>query len=245
MPMDNPRNGSPNPLQRQRMTPEARHEQILDAAQKLFFARGWDQVTINDVLDEAGISKGGFYHYFAAKADLLDRVVERFTREALNAAQAARAATSGDALARFNGFLAESIRWKTERAQELRFFMDVMRHPGNDILFLRISSAVSDVAKPILREMIAEGIAEGCFDVSDADLVAEMILALPLGRREVIDVAFRTVEAGDLETAATLLNDRMVAEGALIDRLLGLPEGSVTLANPIEYRLMLRAIAGK
>lgn len=242
--MDNAKNGPPNPPRRQRMAPEARRERILDAAQKLFFTRGWDDVTINDVLGEASISKGGFYHYFAAKADLLDGVVERFTSEALDAAQAARAATSGDALMRFNAFLIESIRWKAERGQELRFFMDIMRHPGNDILFHRISNAVANVAKPILREMVAEGISEDCFDVPDTDLVAETIVALPQGRRTVAEVAIRTAEDGDLERATTLLNHRMVAEGALIDRLLGLPEGSVTLSNPTEYRLMLRAIAG-
>jgi AcrR family transcriptional regulator len=224
------------------MTPEARREQILDAAQKLFFTRGWDEVTINDVLEQAGISKGGLYHYFAAKADLLDGVVERFTHEALEAAQAARAAISGDALARFNAFLAESIRWKAERAQELRFFMDVMHHPGNDILFHRISTAVANVAKSILQEMIAEGISEGRFEVSDVGIVAETILALPQGRKTVIEGAIRSAEAGDLERATVLLNERMVAEAALIDRLLGLPQGSIVLSNPSEYRLMLRAI---
>lgn len=238
--MNTPKDGSPP--KRQRMAPETRRAHILDAAQRLFFARGWDAVTIADVLGEAGISKGGFYHHFAAKEDLLDGVVARFTTEALDAAEAARARTSGDALVRFNAFLAESSRWKAERAPQMRFFMDVMLRPGNDFLAFRISNAAAIAAAPVLRGMIADGVAEGRFDVADADLAAEVIMALSQGRRAVVEAAIKAAEAGDLDPATGHLNDRMVAEGALVDRLLGLPQGSVVLSNPDEYRLMLRAL---
>ncbi|MFX0542171.1 TetR/AcrR family transcriptional regulator [Roseovarius sp. S4756] len=227
---------------RTRMAPEMRRAQLLDAAQGLFFTRGWDDVTIADVLSEAGISKGGFYHHFTAKEDLLDGVVERFTHEALAAADVARAETTGDALKRFNAFLAESSRWKAERGQQMKFFLDAMLQPGNDILFQRISNASTAAAKPVLRSMIADGVTEGCFDVPDIDLVTETILACSHGRRPVIEKAIRAAEAGKLCEGAKILDDRMVAEGALMDRLLGLPMGSIALSNPKEYRLMLQAI---
>ncbi|MFX0547071.1 TetR/AcrR family transcriptional regulator [Roseovarius sp. S1116L3] len=227
---------------RTRMAPEMRRAQLLDAAQGLFFTRGWDDVTIADVLSEAGISKGGFYHHFTAKEDLLDGVVERFTNEALAAADTARGETTGDALKRFNAFLAESSRWKAERGPQLKFFLDAALRPGNDILFHRITSASTDAARPMLCEMIADGVREGCFDVPDIDLVTEIILACSQGRRAAIEEAVCAAESGDLDGGAAILDGRMVAEGALMDRLLGLPKGSITLSNPTEYRLMLRAI---
>ncbi len=229
---------------RLRMAPDDRRALILDAAQNLFFTCGWDDVTIADVLNEAGISKGGFYHHFAAKEDLLDGVVERFTTEALASAQAARAATKGDALTRFNAFIAESNRWKAERGPQMKFFVDAMTRPGNDMLFHRISNASGAAAKPVLRSMIAEGVAEGCFDVPDIDLATEIIFALNDGRRPILTAAIEAAEAGKLDEGTAVLNDRMVAEAALIDRLLGLPHGSVMLSNPKEYRLMLRGITG-
>ena len=227
---------------RVRMAPNERRAHILDAAQKLFFASGWDEVTIADVLTEAGISKGGFYHHFAAKEDLLDGLVERFTVEALTSAQAARAAASGDALKRFNAFLAESSRWKAEQGPQLRFFIDVMLRPGNDVLFGRITAAANAAAMPVLLEMIAQGVDERVFDAPDIALVGETIMALSQGRRSVLEAALQAAAAGDLELATARLNHRMVSEGALIDRMLNLPSGSVVLSNPTEYRLMLRAI---
>ncbi|WP_165802825.1 TetR/AcrR family transcriptional regulator [Pelagivirga sediminicola] len=227
---------------RTRMPPEMRRAQLLDAAQRLFFARGWDDVTIADVLAEAGISKGGFYHHFTAKEDLLDGVVERFTREALKAADVARALAAGDALTRFNAFLAETSRWKAARAPQMKFILGAMLQPGNEVLFQRISAASAAAAAPVLRDMIADGVAEGCFDVPQIDLAVETILACAHGRRAVIQQAVRAAEAGDTDAGTDILDSRMIAEGALMDRLLGLPGGSIALSNPHEYRLMLRAI---
>lgn len=238
-----PQTRDPTIAPRRRMAPEERRAHILDTAQTLFFARGWDAVTIADVLAETGISKGGFYHHFAAKEDLLDGVVERFTKEALNAADTARAGCSGDALARFNAFLAASIRWKAERGPQLKFFIDAMLRPGNDILFQRIWTASAAAARPILREMIADGADTGCFDVPDVDLVTEAVLNFAQGRRDVVARAVRAAQTGALDRGAALLDRRMIAEGALIDRLLGLPAGSIALSNPDEYRAMLRGVA--
>lgn len=233
---------SNTPQRRGRLSPDERRSQILDAAQALFFARGWEAVTIADVLAEVGISKGGFYHHFTAKEDLLDGVVNRFTIRALDAADAARGRTDGDALAQFNEFLAESNRWKAEQAQQLRFFMDAMLRPGNELLSHRISDTVADATRPVLRKILADGAAEGTFDIPDVDLVSETILNLSHGRREILGAAIRIAEAGDLDGAAARLTDRMSAEGVLIDRLLGLQPGSVALSQPDEYRLMLRAM---
>ncbi len=224
------------------MSPEARQTQILDAAQGLFFEHGWDAVTLADVIAGAGLSKGGFYHHFTAKEDLFDGIVERFTVEAMEGTAPARDSSRGDALARFNAFIAATNRWKAERGPELRFFVDVMLRPGNDLLFQRIFVASAKAALPILREMISAGIREGRFDVPDLELVAETILALSQGRRALLRTAIASADAGDLDGATRMLSHRMDAEGYLIDRMLGLPPGSVALSDPDEYRRMLVAM---
>jgi AcrR family transcriptional regulator len=61
-----------------RFTPSARREltekrrkQILDAALKVFAAKGFDRATIADVAREAKIAEGSIYNYFKSKGDLL------------------------------------------------------------------------------------------------------------------------------------------------------------------------------
>lgn len=44
---------------------------LLEAASRLFRERGFDAVTVTDVMKSAGLTHGGFYGYFKSKADLM------------------------------------------------------------------------------------------------------------------------------------------------------------------------------
>src|SRR2546430_3217796 len=49
-----------------------RKEAFIDAAQRLMQAKGYEQMSVQDVLDELGASRGAFYHYFDSKQALLE-----------------------------------------------------------------------------------------------------------------------------------------------------------------------------
>src|SRR2546428_10544389 len=55
-----------------------RRDAFLDVAQRLVQAKGYEAMSIQDVLDELEASKGAFYHYFDSKQALLEAVVGRF-----------------------------------------------------------------------------------------------------------------------------------------------------------------------
>jgi AcrR family transcriptional regulator len=63
------------------MTPPVRQapvrqtrERVLDAAVELFARQGYDGTSVAQVIAKAGIAKGGFYHHFASKDELLYEV---------------------------------------------------------------------------------------------------------------------------------------------------------------------------
>jgi AcrR family transcriptional regulator len=64
---------------------EERRTEILDAAQGLFLSRGYDAITVNDLLNAVGISKGAFYHHFSAKGEVLQVLVWRLAEQGLAA----------------------------------------------------------------------------------------------------------------------------------------------------------------
>jgi AcrR family transcriptional regulator len=47
---------------------------VLDAAVDLFARQGYDGTSVTQVIDQAGVAKGGFYHHFASKEALLYEV---------------------------------------------------------------------------------------------------------------------------------------------------------------------------
>ncbi len=56
----------------------------MSAAEKLFLAKGVDSTTINEIVEQAQVAKGTFYHYFASKNELLAAMGERYTAQFLN-----------------------------------------------------------------------------------------------------------------------------------------------------------------
>ena len=73
---------------------ETKRQEILAAAERLFLSRGYDATSVQDVLDALHMSKGGFYHYFATKEDVLRLLVAQraeraatYTADELDAAE--------------------------------------------------------------------------------------------------------------------------------------------------------------
>src|SRR4030088_2260274 len=62
-----------------------RREAFLDVAQRLVQTKGYDAMSIQDVLNELEASKGAFYHYFDSKQALLEAIVERFADSSMAA----------------------------------------------------------------------------------------------------------------------------------------------------------------
>ncbi|MBZ5202759.1 TetR/AcrR family transcriptional regulator [Planomicrobium chinense] len=56
-------------------------QQIINAAYTLFINKGYIASSIQDILDEAGVSKGTFYNYFASKAECLIAIMESIGSE--------------------------------------------------------------------------------------------------------------------------------------------------------------------
>lgn len=56
---------------RVRLSPEKRKEEIKNAAMKLFTEKGFSHTTMENIINETGLSKGGFYHYYNSTSDIL------------------------------------------------------------------------------------------------------------------------------------------------------------------------------
>jgi TetR/AcrR family transcriptional repressor of nem operon len=54
----------------------ANRQRIVEAADHLFYSRGYNQTSFSDISDETGIPRGNFYYYFKTKEDILSAVVD-------------------------------------------------------------------------------------------------------------------------------------------------------------------------
>ncbi|KRE12500.1 TetR family transcriptional regulator [Bosea sp. Root483D1] len=221
--------------------PDDRRNEILDAAQALFFERGYERTTVNDVIAQIGISKGGFYHHFSAKEDLLEGITARLAQDAVARVRDLLEDPSLDALARLNGFLARSRQMKVEDAPKLRAAFDVVFRPENLVLYHRINAASIAVMRPVLTGIIAQGKTEGVFAVPDPEAAAEIILHLGASTHDAVARTIAATGTADEDAAIEALDQRLRFYGVAVDRILGLPDGSIPFVEPGFTRAVMTA----
>jgi len=59
---------------------EQTHKRILDTAERLVMAKGFAGTSVDDILKEADLTKGAFFHHFKSKGDLARELIERNAR---------------------------------------------------------------------------------------------------------------------------------------------------------------------
>ncbi len=64
-------------VERKEREKELRSESIIDAAERIFFSKGFEHATMNDVAEEAELSKGALYLYFHSKNELCMAILQR------------------------------------------------------------------------------------------------------------------------------------------------------------------------
>jgi AcrR family transcriptional regulator len=143
---------------------------LMDASVRLFAARGFELTTVQEIVAEAGVTKGAFYHHFSSKDDVLFEIHEDFITSLLERTQVVL-----DRKLRPRQALAEIIR---EMLVSFEMFNEAVS------VFLREHRSLSaeahdrvrakrDMYERMLIELIEEGIRVGDFrPLSNVRLVA-------------------------------------------------------------------------
>ena len=158
---------------------EANRAAILEAAQRVFLERGYEAVTIRDVIGETDLASGTFYNYFRTKEDLLRALVaehiEALTaqlREVRGRARSLDEFIHGAYLAAF-----------TKIAEDPVLYNLMMRNEA--VVRSLYAESVMGISVRALRDDIQDAIQRGIMPPLDADLLASAFFGAgyELGRR--------------------------------------------------------------
>ncbi len=207
----------------------AKRSDILDAAQQLIGSKGYDQMTIQDILEELQISKGAFYHYFSSKPAVLEALIERMLHEAEQLLNPIVHDPQLKALEKFQHFFAAAARWKSERKPFVVALMRVWYTDDNAITRQKLRSARLKVVAPLLTVIIHQGLRERVLTTAYPDEVAEVIIALT---EDLGDALAEQLLARPQDRVSQQRLERTAAaycDG--IERVLGAPTGSLQLID--------------
>ena len=167
-------------------SPRRRQLEVLEAAARVFAAKGYEATSIQDIADEVGILKGSLYYYIRSKEDLLFDILEDVHEQAL-AALAPVAGMDGDALQRIRAFVSAHLAFVADQRTKLAVLRDV--HVLADEQRGALTAAQERYAA-LLRGLLRDGQAERtvCPEL-DADRAALAVLGLLGGGSRLADTA--------------------------------------------------------
>jgi AcrR family transcriptional regulator len=206
-----------------------KRDAFLDAAQQLIMVKGYDEMTVQDVLAEVKTSKGAFYHYFDSKSALLDGVVERMVGAALLSVQPAVDDPALPALDKLGALFGGVASWKAARKDLLLAVLEVWLSDNNALVRERFRSTVVERLTPVMAAIIRQGQAEGVFAVGAPDDAARIFVSFLLSLTQSTTEIFLGLQA-----RAISLDDVRRTVGAqeeAMERVLGAPIGSVSLVD--------------
>jgi AcrR family transcriptional regulator len=213
---------------------DVRRDAFVDAAMRLIQLKGYEQTTVQDVLDELDASRGAFYHYFDSKGALLDAVGERMVDAVIAEVEPAVDAPGLDAPTRLETLFNGIARWKGERTEFLLQLLRTWMDDDNALTRDKFRRGLVPRLVPLFQRIIEQGNAEGTFDAGDPAGTAHVLVSYVQGLNDKATELFFRRQAGTVTFDEV---ERIFgAYLAAFERILGVAPGSLSLVDPAVLR---------
>lgn len=155
--------------------PEQTQERIVEASVKLFIEKGYEQTTIQDILDALNLSKGGLYHHFKSKEEILEAVKQKRAQYAADMLRDLIEHTKAENAKE----KMKKILFQLGTSTKTHSFDAVLSSQSSNPHFVMgaIQNAVTQDA-PIISKLIEEGVKDGSIQTTEPTLCAEIFLLL-------------------------------------------------------------------
>ena len=200
--------------------PQIRINEILDAAEPLFYAKGYHETAISDIAKKMGVAQGTIYYYFTSKEELLETLIKRDLSGTISKIY----------IAVRNNSSPLSVSHKLQIA--IQALLDSLYHGAGDgftfeflhndqtIHFLdKLARQGKQLLNPLLLELIEEGHQQQCFRVTEPQAALNVITAMV---EALIDAIYERVPAEVLQCQVELTE-------ALIEKTLCAEAGCIKL----------------
>ena len=223
----------------------AKRREILDAAQRLVLTKGYEQMSIQDILDDMRISSGAFHHYFDSRKALLDAIIERIKQESEKPLLLIIHDPSLSAIEKLQGFFDTLDRLRIANKAEVVKLMRVWYIDDNALVRLKVDEAVLQQRAPLLTEIVRQGVREGIFTTAYPHYAGEVILSLlqSMGNTHVRLLLSLEKEQDERRCVEEIVTTHAAYMDA-IERVLGVPAHSFYRTDAAAVQVWVEAVRG-
>lgn len=208
-------------------------QEMLTVAERLFCTKGYDATSVQDILNVLHISKGGFYHHFNSKEEVLDTLCVMRAERAGNQTTALLADVEAP-MARLNILLHGFMPLRREEISFMNMLLPLLKSPEGRAMGLCYQEALKAVFMPLLEQEL---------DAAQEQQVIFPQIAEPAGIvLHLINCCWLDVALGLIDCAKSAqVHDTVTLLGVLnryrrsVEVLLDAPFGSVEILRIEEW----------
>jgi AcrR family transcriptional regulator len=221
----------------------AKRNDILDVTQRLVVTKGYERMTIQDILAALRMSSGAFYHYFGSKPDVLDALVDRIREQSsaplLNIVRDPKLS----ATEKLRDFFSSLDQLRAENKAAVIALLQAWYSDDNAIVRQKVEAAMLAWQAPLISEIARQGAREGVFSTPFPDQAGGIVLSLSqaLGAAHAkLMLAF--VRQPDEQHFSKEVLALHTAYVDAIERVLGAPSGTLRRADAGAVAFWIRAM---
>jgi len=155
---------------------EAKHQQIVEGAYRVFFEKGFHPTSIREIAEAAGMSRGQLYHYISSKDDVLFLIHIHMQLNWYRYLKDARLDEIEDPLKRLEFALKSSLQFLFENKEVIKFIYTESKYLNKDHLRVVLDMDNKNVVQ-FWRELVIEALGDSAQSWTN-DLAANLITYL-------------------------------------------------------------------
>lgn len=156
--------------------PEETTNLIVDVALKLFLEKGYDNTTIQDIINGlGGLSKGAIYHHFKSKEEILVAVGNKCNEKIVNTLKEVRDDKYLTGYEKIKKMFKISL---TSSEQDLLFEACPNMNENPQLLVFQLQEVFNDIVPYFIQPVIEEGITDGSIKTDYPKELSEVMILL-------------------------------------------------------------------
>lgn len=132
-------------------------DRIIQAAYDLFSTKGFMKTTIADIVKMSGASKGGFYHHFSSKEDIINHIMDMYLKDILSFFNNLYDKHNDDLIEVFIGVFDAINQYKRDQFHKWPDMIKMLSFPGNDLIIMRMGQSFEQSTIDFYTDIITRG----------------------------------------------------------------------------------------
>lgn len=140
-------------------------DRIIDSAFEIFSEKGYEKTTIAEIIEIAGCSKGGFYHHFNSKEEILEAITNMYMKRMQDKYYEMLKQTDQSTIDLLNNVFETVNTYKKNQIKDWPKLKNLYMHQDSHAIIRKMADDFEILTKEIYSELIQKGIAEGLFNI--------------------------------------------------------------------------------